>query len=519
MKFSSQTLRTFTTLHTWVGLVAGFGLFVAFYAGALTLFHHDLPVWQTPGAASVLPAGLDDAQYLLDDVLAKHPEARRHVGMTFPGAEHPQPLAYWQGADGGWRYAWPGNTGGSATPPQAGLAELVNELHYSLGLPVAGIYVMGIVSLLYGMALLSGLVIHLPKLLGDLFALRPGRNLKQMWQDAHNVIGVLSLPFHLMFAVTGALLCLVFIQIALLNPLIFEGKAMQVVPAAMDTAPVREAAGVPAAPGSLRELHARALEVARAQGVADFEPAFLKLANGGDANATIEITGESSGTLGPLGSVALDVASGRVLASQLPGHRDANHATLSAAYALHFGEFGNGVVVWLYFLLGLGGAFLFYSGNLLWIESRRKRRQPQQPRAGVNMARATVGVCIGLCVAISVAFVTALVLERVAPAAVDQGIRWACFGTWAACALWAALRRPAQAARELLWAAAISTALVPVMHGALNGDWPWLAAARGLWPLFWIDVVALAMAFGFARLAVASQRRARDGDPNSVWAN
>ena len=47
MKFSSQTLRTFTTLHTWVGLVAGFGLFVAFYAGALTLFHHDLPLWQT----------------------------------------------------------------------------------------------------------------------------------------------------------------------------------------------------------------------------------------------------------------------------------------------------------------------------------------------------------------------------------------------------------------------------------------------------------------------------------------
>ncbi len=138
--------------------------------------------------------------------------------MTFPGADHPQPLAYWQADDGSWRYAWPGQIGGSPTPPQTGLAELVNELHYSLGLPVAGIYVMGIVSLLYGMALLSGLVIHLPKLLGDLFALRPGRNLKQLWQDAHNVIGVLSLPFHLMFAVTGALLCLVFVQMALLNP-------------------------------------------------------------------------------------------------------------------------------------------------------------------------------------------------------------------------------------------------------------------------------------------------------------
>ncbi len=196
-----------------------------------------------------------------------------------------------------------------------------------------------------------------------------------------------------------------------------------------------------------------------------------------------------------------------MLASQLPGQRDANHATLSAAYALHFGEFGNGVVVWLYFLLGLGGAFLFYSGNLL------DRVAPQAPSAAaVTRCRqhgAGHGGCLHrLCVAISVAFVAALVLERVAPAQVDHGIRWACFVTWAACALWAALRRPAQAARELLWAAAISTALVPVAHGALNGDWLWLSAARGQWPLFWIDAMALAMAFGFARLAYASQRRA-----------
>ncbi|WMJ69918.1 PepSY-associated TM helix domain-containing protein [Stenotrophomonas sp. 24(2023)] len=518
MKFSSQTLRTFTTLHTWVGLVAGFGLFVAFYAGALTLFHHDLPLWQNPRAAEAAPATLDDMQQLLEGVLARHPAAREHVGMTFPGPDHPEPLAYWQNAQHQWQYAWRDHYEGSPTPPQTGLAELVNQLHYSLGLPVAGAYIMGIVSLLYGMALLSGLVIHLPKLAGDLFALRPGRNLKQMWQDAHNVIGVLSLPFHLMFAVTGALLCLVVLQMAALNPLVFQGKLEHAVGPAMDTAPVRAAAGQPAAPGSLQALHARALDVAREQGVQDFKPAYLKLAHANDAHATVEITGESSGTLGPLGAVALDVATGTVLATQLPGHRDANHATLSAAYALHFGEFGNGAIAWLYFLLGLGGAFLFYSGNLLWIESRRRRRQVEQGRAQVNMARATVGVCIGLCVAISVAFVAAPVLERIAPTTVDAGIRWACFATWAVCALWAAVRRPAQAARELLWAAAISTALVPLVHGALTGYWPWLAATRGLWPLFWVDTIALAMAFGFATLARASHRRARHGDPNSVWA-
>lgn len=519
MKFSSQTLRTFTTLHTWLGLVAGFALFVAFYAGALTLFHHDIPLWQSPHAIEQAPATLADAQRLLDGVLERHEAARTHVGMTFPGGHHPQPIAYWQDAQGTWLYAWLDHYDGSVTPPQAGLGELVNELHYSLGLPVAGLYLMGVVSLLYGVALLSGLVIHLPKLAGDLFALRPGRNLKQMWQDAHNVIGVLSLPFHLLFAVTGALLCLVFLQMAVLNPLVYDGKLMQAVPAAMDTAPVRAPSGAPGQPVRLDMLVAQSLQVARDQGVRGFTPAYLKLAHAGDSNATIEITGEAEGTLGPPGAVGLDVASGRVLATQLPGQRDANHATLAAAYALHFGEFGNPAVTWLYFALGLGGAFLFYSGNLLWIESRRKRRQAQQGRAQINMARATVGVCIGLCVAVSSAFVTAQALEHLAPQHVDAGIRWACFSTWAACALWAAVRRPAQAARELLWAAAGVTLLVPVSHGALTGWWWWASAGHGYWPLFWVDTVALAMALGFAVLARATARRAREGEPNSVWAD
>ncbi len=519
MKFSSQTLRTFTTVHTWVGLVCGFALFVAFYAGALTVFHHDIPLWQTPAAIEAPPASVADAQRLLDGVLARHEAARRHVGMTFPGADHPQPIAYWQDDKGTWLYAWLDQYDGSVTPPQAGLAELVNRLHYSLGLPVYGLYLMGVVSLLYGLALLSGLVIHLPKLAGDLFALRPGRNIKQMWQDAHNVIGALSLPFHLLFAVTGALLCLVFLQIAVLNPLVFQGKLMEAVPAAMDTAPVRQPAGVDGHSVRLAELRARSMQVAAAQGVRGFEPAYLKLANGGDADATIEITGEAEGTLGPAGAVAMDVASGDVLATQLPGQRDANHATLSAAYALHFGEFGNGAVAWLYFLLGLGGAFLFYSGNLLWIESRRKRRQQAQGRAQVNMARATVGVCIGLIVAISASFVAAQWLERFAPLNVDVGINWVCFVVWAGCVLWAALRRPAQAARELLWTAAVVTALVPVSHGALTGWWWWASAGHGHWPLFWVDVVALAMAAGLATLARASGQRARHGEPNSVWAD
>lgn len=521
MKLKSSTLRTFTTLHTWVGLVAGFALFVAFYAGAITVFHHDLMVWQSPHAVEQPVGTLADAQHLLDETLERHPAARTWVGMMFPGEESAQPLVYWPDAKGTWYYATPDDLAGSTEPPAAALAELVNALHYSLGIPVAGIYLMGIVSLLYGVALVSGIVIHLPKLVEDLFALRPGRNLKRFWQDAHNLIGVLGLPMHVMFAATGALLCLAMVVALALNPLIYGGKLMEAMPAALDTAPQVAAAGKSEPLGGLAMWHARAQQEAKQRGLDAFEPVYLKLTNAGDANAMVEITGEAPRTLGALGAVALNANTGELIASQLPGSRDANHATLSIAYLLHFGEYGSAWVQWLYFLLGVGGAFLFYSGNLLWIESRRRKRQAEQGTAQVWMAKATVGFCIGVCVAISAAFVASQVLEAKSAAwgvDVATGINVTCFGTWAACLAWAAWRPPIRAAVELLGAAAVVTALVPVAHGAMTGAWFWQSAAAGHTALFAIDAGALAMAVGFAWLARVSRQRARVGESNSVWA-
>lgn len=520
MKLRSVTLRTFTTLHTWTGLVAGFALFVAFYAGAITVFHHDLQAWQSPHGLQRPVESLGDAQRLLDETLRLHPEARKHVGMVLPGGEYPVAASYWQDAKGTWKFATLDNLDGVEQMPGGALSELVNSLHYSLGIPVVGTYLMGVVSLLYGLALVSGLVIHLPRLVDDLFALRPGRNLKRMWQDAHNVIGVLSLPMHVMFAVTGALLCLVMIVMMALNPLIYRGQLMQALPAAMDTAPVTTASGQRETLGAMAMWQAKASAAARARGLASFEPAYFKLSNAGDANATVELTGEAPGALGPLGAVAMNANTGEVLATQLPGSRDSNHATLASAYALHFGEYGNTWVRWLYFLLGLGGAFLFYSGNLLWIESRRKRRQLAQGRPQLWLARATVGVCIGVCVAISAAFVATQLLQlpqMQGGVDLDAGVKWACFTTWALCAAWAAVRPPLRAAQELLWAAAATTALIPLAHGAATGAWLWASAAAGHWHLFAIDAGAIAMAVGFAWLARVTAARARSGEANSVW--
>lgn len=392
----AATLRTFQTVHTWTGLLAGFALFVAFYAGALTVFHDEIAAWQNPPWRTTPDARVSPDE-LIQRLLARHPETRDDFGIVLPGGGNGAPYAYWQGKEGA-RFATASQMDAPTADAGGGnLADFVYALHDSLGLPVVGLYLMGIVSVLYGLALVSGLLIHLPQLLGDLFAMRVGRNLKRLWQDAHNAIGVLSLPFHVIFALTGAIFCLFAVTLFALNAISFDGKLPGMFAQAVATAPTTSASGATSAMLAPEQLIARAHAAALAEGVSSFDPDYLHFMHYGDRNAVVEVRGLSQHTLGTYGTVALSARDGTVLAAHVGNGLDANGISWSALYALHFGSFGGDTVRWLYFALGLAGAFLFYSGNLLWVESRRKRRHADQPLRTRVMACATVGVCIGTC--------------------------------------------------------------------------------------------------------------------------
>ncbi|MGE7137734.1 PepSY-associated TM helix domain-containing protein [Luteibacter sp. NPDC031894] len=516
----ASTLRTFTTVHTWTGLLAGFALFIAFYAGALTMFHEQIDTWALPQATMARADTMDRARAMLDDIVARHPAARAQIGVTYP-ADHPshEVAAYWMEKDGSWKT----QTLGAATPRDSedhehGLADFIYELHYDLGIPVVGIYLMGVVSVIYGLALLTGLLIHLPNLVRELFALRPGRNLKRLWQDAHNVIGILSLPFHIIFAITGALLCLTLVMLMAFNTVAFDGKLMPAFDRMTSSLPETKAKGGVAVMLSPAELGARARHAALAAGAADFSPDYMRYVHYGQQGATAEVRGTSTKTLGEYGSVALDAVDGRVLNMQLAGVRDANHATYSAIFGLHFGSFGNLSLRWLYFLLGLAGAFLFYSGNLLYIESRRKRRQADQPMKVRAMATATVGVCIGSCFAISMTFLGSLLLPLwgASATAIVQPV---CFTAFAAAILWTFWRRPAKAAVELLWGTAVVSVAVGVLDVVIYRERLARTLGEGDFGVLGVDLVAIAMGIGFAWLGIATRRRAVDGDPCSVWSS
>jgi len=166
----ADTLRKHIDLHGWLGMLAGLALFVAFFAGALNMFHEELHHWQEPYVAES-DGGEGDLQALLDQVLAVTPEAAKLMYLV-PGDD---PVALWQDADQEWQFDHASDfnaAGERVKKPRSELAEFINELHYKLALPVVGLYLMGIISVLYGAALIGGLVIHWPKLKKEFFALR-----------------------------------------------------------------------------------------------------------------------------------------------------------------------------------------------------------------------------------------------------------------------------------------------------------------------------------------------------------
>ncbi|MDF3840025.1 PepSY-associated TM helix domain-containing protein [Cupriavidus basilensis] len=521
----AATLRLYQTLHTWVGLMAGWALFIAFFAGAITVFHEELHAWQSPqrtvaghpAAAGPDPAALDGFMHAL---VAAHPNAAASAYVTLPTKHEPGLRAYWQDKAGEWQTTTSASLAAGRNTPkdtsldaaQGELAAFIDSLHYTLGVPVAGNYFMGVVAVLYGLALVSGVLLHLPRLKPDLFAIRPGRNLKRFWMDAHNVIGLFSLPFHLVFAITGAVLCLAMVLVMVFNVMAFDGKLLEALPRLTTASPELKASGQPAQPLPAATL----LAAARASAGERFAPLSLRYQHYGDASALIEIRGGSARALGNYGSVSVRAAAGRpdsgkVLANQAAGSRDANHAIYSALYDLHFGTYGGLALRLVYLLAGLAGAFLFYSGNLLWIESRRKTRQQEQPRVHRLLAQATVGVCIGCCIAVAAAFCGALLWPARATGYTYFPVFFAAIG-------WALLRPPARAAIELLWTATAAALLVPLVNALVTGDYLWRAALAGHWAVAGFDIGALALACGFAALALATQRRARSGPPNSVWA-
>lgn len=529
----SDLVRVYKSVHTWTGILAGMALFIAFYAGALTVFQEPITRWASPPSAG-RSVPLDAAPALIARTLEARPDAARELTLHLHAAENLPPGVSWkvreEGADDHDAFSARHYT---ATLDDAGgldveevhptqLAKFIDVLHRVVGLPAdsdPNRWVMGVVAVLYAVALVSGVVVLLPSLVKDFFALRIGKNLKRMWLDAHNVVGIVSLPFHLVMALTAVVFAYHDGFYTLQGALFPQGGVRaQQARAAPPAGPARNPADMlPPA-----ELMARARAINP-----DFEPYMLQYQQIQGPRAAVRVWGRDESALSPRamgGFAALDPYTGKVLSSDyLPGRQDGAHTTISSFFALHMAAFGGNWVKWMYFLLGLAGAWLFYSGNLLWVETRRRKAQrgqdgtPAQRRDVRLLAAGTVGTCLGSVCGISLTIVAAKWLHGHV-ADLNAWHRYVYYGVFFASLGWAFHRGAARAAVHLLWLAAGATLAIPLTTLAAV-----LLPGLGLWAhaspaALGVDFTALAGALGFGWMARATARRAQSGPADSVWA-
>lgn len=527
-------IRIYKSVHTWTGILTGMALFIAFYAGALTVFKEPIARWASPRSA-VVQVPLDAAPDLIARTLAARPDVAQGFSIHLQDAEHVPARMSWEVRDPGAdehdessvrHYAAYLDADGESQVQQstpAGLTSFIDVLHRVVGLPVdndPNRWVMGVIASLYAIALVSGVIVLLPSLVKDFFALRVGKNLKRMWLDAHNVVGIVSLPFHIVMALSSVVFAyhdgIYFLQ----DKLMYGGKLE-----AVFQRPGGAAAGPARDPGDMlapRTLIAQARELSPG-----FEPSMLQYQQVTSPRAVVRVWGKDDRAVLPRargGFLAIDPYTGKVLNSDyLPGRQDGPNLWISSFFALHMASFGGVTVQWLYFLLGLAGAWLFYSGNLLWIETRRKRADrktgavPKQRLDTRLMASATVGVCLGCVCGISLMMIASKWLNgRVED--LNAWLRGLYYLAFLACVGWSFLRGGAAAAVHLLWLAAALTLAIPAttLVGALfpqTGLWAHTSTAA-----LAVDATAFAAALGLAWMAKASSRRIGGGAPDSAWA-
>ncbi|WP_437967002.1 PepSY-associated TM helix domain-containing protein [Sorangium sp. So ce260] len=497
-KLSRHAFTTFWDVHAWAGVIGGLLLYVMFLSGGITLFRRQLAVWEEPltqQRSSVEQAGV---QATLDQGLAAAGTTPEQLWFDLP-----------EGGLGAARlqYSLQGESVSSwvhegLVPERERLSDFLYDLHY-LWHRATGVwlfYVAGILCVALLLALVTGVLIHLKDLVSQFHRFRPDKTRRVLWSDMHKVLGVIGLPFQLLYAYSGAFFVFLGVLVQVFTGPVFGGDAARADRVAWGASYVEEPAkGAPARGLTLDELTARA-RAAEPR----FVPESYRIRHVGLDSGTVDIRGTVEGVPFGRGIVRLRAIDGAVLSADVPGAEGARSSVLRWIYGLHFADFGGVTLRVLFFVLSLATCATILTGNWIWLARREARRESLGNRL---LARLTVGFGAGTLVAIAALFLAsrALPLDWAGRTAAEELTFLAALGL---CVAWALAARDAAS----LWWRQIGLAgllLLPVP--ALAARWSGaglFGAGPRLGAVVAVDVALLLSAAALCASAWALRRAA-----------
>ncbi|WP_449409562.1 PepSY-associated TM helix domain-containing protein [Methylobacterium komagatae] len=449
-------------LHTWSGLVVGWVLFAVFVTGTASYYKDDITRWMRPELreTAVDPAA---AATLASAYLARQmPEAGGWY-IQLPKPDVPVTEVYWwKSFDGPFHHALLDPATGAPTHARETKGgDFLYRFHFELALPsLWGRWIVGSCAMVLLIALISGIITH-RRIFADFFTFRPDRSRQRAWLDAHNLFGVLALPFHLMITYTG---------LVTLGPMLMPWATQA---AYHENAPNyfveaglmpkgRMPTGKPAEGKPLGDIITAAAREAgeMPEGVSVYAP--------GDAAATVNLAFEEPHGLAHLHpQTAYDAVTG----AELARNTEAGVATRTGAVfvGLHEAHFASSALRVLFFLCGALGAAAVASGLVLWTVARAPKGAAPEGR-GLRLVRIlNIGTIAGLPAGIGAFFLA----NRLLPVGMAERANWEVglfFGAWVLVALVGAFTPRRQAWPATLGLAAIGFLAVVPVDIALIGE-------------------------------------------------
>ena len=477
-------------LHAWSGLVVGWVLFAVFVTGTASYYKTEISRWMQPELRAAEAPGPEALAAAVERGVAYmqvHAQGARAWFITPPRPEKPVVELFWRNGPG----REPGHvlldpeSGAPAAVRDTKGGDFLYRFHFELNMaPLWGRWVVGICAFVMLVALVSGIVTH-RRIFADFFTFR--RNAKSAqrgWLDAHNVTGVLALPYHLMITYTG-LVTLALMYMPWGMQAAYKGNAQALYAESGQITTPRPPAG---RPGQLAPVGPMVM-----QAVAAIPEPLERVAiqNPRDANATvIAVFEEPHGLSHEHPQAAFDGATGALVELRQGGLRPAAK-TFSTMVGLHEAHFAGPALRFLFFLCGLAGCAMVATGLLLWSVARLPK-PGARPSLGLRLVDGlNLAAIAGLPAGIAAYFLA----NRLLPLGLDARADWEIrifFGAWAVLALIAPFRPRARVWPELLTGVAALYAAVAVAD-ALR------ILRAGAWP-----VEPVFLAFDAAMLALAA---------------
>lgn len=214
MELTHRSIQWWDWAHKWSSLISTAFLLMLCITGLPLIFHHEIEHLLMPHhEPGKLPEGAPPPT--LESMLAKAKADKPGDVVPFMFFDDEEPLAKivtaksFMSLPGDYYYHTFDLRDGSkldAPQPNRGFMSVMFRLHFDMYAGLWGTLFLGLMALLMVVAIVTGVVIYAPFMRRlDFGTVRTDRSRRALWLDLHNVLGIVTVAWTLVIAVTGAI--------------------------------------------------------------------------------------------------------------------------------------------------------------------------------------------------------------------------------------------------------------------------------------------------------------------------